>query len=82
MCLAAFRDDSTNISFPGTLLEIVTSCDHVAKHIDDKLKKLTSRRVMTGVRWTMNDQDEINKLRSSLESHKSAMNIAIEMVNM
>ena len=79
-CLAALRDDSERVSFPTSLRETVISCDHVAKEISSALGKLQSSSIAR-IRWTFSVRDHINKLRSSLESHKTCIDIALGMAS-
>lgn len=86
LCLEALRDDSSKISFPESLQQnlvgILRNCDDVTKEMQDLLTKLSQESLRTGVQWSMLARDEMNKLRSRLEAHKSAIDIALEMISM
>jgi hypothetical protein len=82
LCLEALRDDSQKIHFPETLLGIFGSCDRITKQMQELLTKLSSGDVVARLRWTVAARDEMNKLRSSLESHKSALDIALDMASL
>lgn len=81
LCLSALQDDAQKVTFPATLLGVVQSCDQIAGQIMgllDKLKHTKSGRI----RWTLTEREEVNKLRSSLESHKSCIDVALDMASM
>jgi len=81
ICLASLRDDSERVNFPGTILDVVCSCDTIAKEMADVLSKLSTVKTAR-IRWTLGDRDQINKLRSYLESHKSCIDVALDMASL
>jgi hypothetical protein len=81
MCLATLRDDSQTVNFPETLREVVGNCDRIANEMAEVLRKLHTGKAAR-IRWTIGDRDQINKLRSSLESHKSCIDVALDMASL
>jgi hypothetical protein len=86
LCLEALRDDSSKISFPESLQQnlvgVLRNCDDVTKEMQNLLRKLSSESLRRRIQWSMLDRDEMNKLRSRLEAHKSAIDIALDMISM
>lgn len=81
LCLSALQDDAQKVTFPATLLGVVQSCDQIAGQIMSLLAKL--KLMKSGrIRWTLTEREEVNKLRSSLESHKSCIDVALDMASM
>jgi hypothetical protein len=78
--------DPSNESFPETLKKqiagIVTNCSVVVTEIEQTLKKHEDSRLSKAAQWDMSGKDDIAKLRSSLEAHKSALEIALDMVTL
>ena len=81
ICLVFLRDDSQNVTFADGLCETVKSCDQVANEISEILEEL-QRSSLARVQWTIAKRDTINKLRSSLESHKACIDIALDMASL
>ncbi|KIW99460.1 uncharacterized protein Z518_11199 [Rhinocladiella mackenziei CBS 650.93] len=76
---------SDELQYPDSLQHILTevllNCDGVVKDIRALLVKADSDRRMARVRWAINGQTEMNKLRQQLEDHKATLNIALGMAN-
>ena len=81
ICLTTLRDDARELKFPDTLLEVVTSCEKIANEMKAILQRLSISKTAR-LRWTASDRDQINKLRSSLESHKSCVDVALDMASL
>src|SRR5436305_11415795 len=85
LCLEGLRDDSSKIQLPESLQQnlvgVLRNCDDVTKEMQDLLTNLLRESLRTGVQWSMLARDEMNKLRSRLEAHKSAIDIALEMIS-
>lgn len=83
LCLESLRDDARNDILPKEIQQnisaIVRNCDRVAKEIADLLQKLSSANLGRRMQWTLSAREEVDKLRQSLESHKSAIAIALDM---
>lgn len=73
-------------TFPDTLRKqitgIVRNCTDVVVAIEGLLEKYGSEgnKVLTAAKWVTVGHDDMAKLRSSLEAHKSALEIALDMV--
>lgn len=81
ICLASLKDDSETVKFPDTLLDVIHNCDAIAKEITDVLTELSTSKTAR-IRWTLQVRDHIHKLRSSLESHKSCIDVALDMASL
>jgi hypothetical protein len=86
LCLETLRNDSAMIDYPDAfredLLTVLKNCDAVTTEMTTLLDKLASANMMRKVQWTALGKDEMNKLRSSLESHKSALEIGLDMTSL
>lgn len=86
LCLQTLRDDSTTVNFPenarGNLLSVLSNCDTVVKDIASMLLRLQASVSGGRMQWPISGRDEVNRLRSSLESHKSALEIALDMMTL
>ena len=81
LCLNSLRDDAETINFPHTLRDVIQSCDQIAGEMRDLLKELQVAKAGR-LRWTMTEREQVNKLRSSLESHKSCIDVALDMASL
>jgi hypothetical protein len=70
--------------FPDSLKKqitgIVTKCEGVVVQIEQTLAKHGGSRLSKAAQWVMSGKEDMAKLRSSLEAHKSALEIALDMV--
>lgn len=84
--IAADADDPTGNAFPETLkgqiAEIVTNCAGVVEEVQKTLEVHDGDGLTKAARWTMFGKGDMSKLRSSLGAHKSALDIALELVNL
>ncbi|KAJ4214367.1 hypothetical protein NW759_010386 [Fusarium solani] len=84
--LELIKEDASdkNKPFPKTLSQHVTAilgnCNLVVAEIQTCITKYGQDRLKTRVAWAINGQGDINKLRSSLEAHKTALEIALDML--
>jgi hypothetical protein len=78
--------DSTNESFPQTLQKqiagIVTNCTEVVGDIERTLTKHEGGKLNKAAQWVAFGKNDVLRLRSSLEAHKSALEIALDMVTL
>ncbi|PVH69029.1 hypothetical protein DL98DRAFT_186622 [Cadophora sp. DSE1049] len=78
--------DSPNEALPQTLQKqiagIITNCTGVVVDIEETIKKHEGRKVTKAAQWAAFGQKDMEKLRSSLEAHKSALEIALEMLTL
>jgi len=72
--------------FPETLKKqitgIVSNRSGVIIEIEQTLKKHEGTGLKKSAQWASSGKDDMAKLRSSLEAHKSALEIALDMVNL
>jgi cell shape-determining protein MreC len=76
---------STNL--PETLTKqvngILRNCTSVVQSILNILKKHEEgNRVYKAAQWAISGKSDVDKLRTSLEAHKSALEIALDMIQM
>lgn len=86
LCLETLRDDSMKIGYPDAfrdnLLTVLKNCDTVTAEMTALLNELSSANLLRKIQWTALGRDDMNKLRSSLESHKSALEIGLDMTSL
>jgi hypothetical protein len=84
--LADDVNESTNHSIPQTLQKqivgIVTNFTSVVVDIEETLKKHDGGELNKAAKWIASGKNDVAKLQSSLEAHKSALEIALDMVNL
>jgi hypothetical protein len=62
---------------------ILKNCDGVIVEIERSLVKHQTSRLRSGGHWTLGGgKDDMTKFRSNLEAHKSALELALDMVTM
>ena len=78
-----FNDSSTH-SIPQTLQKqitgIVTNCTGVVVDIEKTLVKHGGGRMNKAAKWVASGKNDVAKLQLSLEAHKSALEIALDMM--
>ncbi|KAJ9604482.1 hypothetical protein H2200_011318 [Cladophialophora chaetospira] len=85
MSLSTLEDDEQkrHVTYPPgmsqQIREILLNIDVVTQQINDLLTRLSSGKLGRRIQWAFGEQDEINKLRSSLESNKSALEVALTL---
>jgi transcriptional regulator of heat shock response len=76
--------DSTTQSIPQTLQKqitgIVTNCTEVVVDIEKTLVKHEGGKMHKAAKWVASGKSDVAKLQLSLEAHKSALEIALDMV--
>lgn len=87
MVLELLNEDArSGKGFPVSLVKqisgILTNCGVVLEQIETLLQKYAEGGISPAVKWAIAGQDDMNKLRSSLEAHKSALDIAVDMVSL
>ena len=88
--LAEDVNDSTTLSIPQTLhipqtlqkqiTGIITNCTGVVVDIEKTLVEHGGGRMNKAAKWVASGKSDVAKLRLSLEAHKSALEIALDMV--
>lgn len=61
---------------------ITTSCAGVVVEIEKTLKKHEGGKLNKAAKWVASGKSDVIKLQSSLEAHKSALEIALDMVKL
>ncbi|CAF3626735.1 unnamed protein product [Fusarium graminearum] len=78
------KDDTK--PFPETIQRhvsgIVTNCGSVVVEIQTCITKYGDGNVRSKAAWVLNGQGDMGKLRSSLEAHKSALELALDMLTL
>ncbi|RYC85486.1 hypothetical protein BFJ63_vAg11586 [Fusarium oxysporum f. sp. narcissi] len=78
------KDDTK--PFPPTIQHhvsgIVSNCGSVVLEVETCIKKYGDGRVKSRAAWAINGQGDMEKLRSSLEAHKSALEPALDMISL
>lgn len=88
LCLEMLHNDviNSNFDYPFSLqkklVDIVHNADSVAVEISQMLRKMSSTSIGRKIQWSLMVRSEMDKLKSNLESHKSAIEIALDMVSM
>ncbi len=89
MLLELLADDvngPTNESIPQTLQKkisgIIGNCTKVVEDIQQTLKKHEGGALNKAAKWVASGQSDVSKLQSRLEAHKSALEIALDMVTL
>jgi hypothetical protein len=84
--LAEDVNDSTTQSIPQTLQKqitgIITNCTGVVVDIEKTLVKHGGGRMNKAAKWVASGKSDVAKLQLSLEAHKSALEIALDMVTL
>lgn len=86
LCLETSRDDSMRIDYPDgfreNLLTVLKNCDTVTAEMTALLYKLSSANLLRKVQWTAMGRNDMNRLRSSLESQNSALEVGLHMTSL
>lgn len=78
------KDDTK--PFPETIQRhvsgIVTNCNSAVVEVQACITKYGDGKVRNKAAWVLNGQGDMEKLRSSLEAHKSALELALDMLTL
>jgi hypothetical protein len=84
--LADDVNDSNTKPIPQMLQKqitgIVTNCTGVVVDIEQTLKKHEGGKLNKAAKWVASGKSDVVKLQLSLEAHKSALEIALDMVTL
>lgn len=85
--LELLAEDAKDVNaFPNALRKqiagIVVNCELVLSEIKKVLQKYEDAGVASAAKWAMGGSEDILKLHLSLEAHKSALEIALEMLTL
>ena len=87
LVLELLQDDaSTATTIPNGLQQqvvaIITKCGTVVVDIDALVDEHTKRRRTAGMRWAWDGKDKAAMLRESLETHRAALMLAVETMQL
>jgi hypothetical protein len=57
---------------------IITNTEGIVDQIKTSIDEQSATRISTRIRWVISGREDIERLRSSLEQHKSALNLAVD----
>lgn len=81
--LEILSDDAGDSAFPASLLQqiagIIKNSGVVLEDIEKLLQTFSAFGLRRSMKWAINGRDDMAKLRSTLEAHKSALDIALDM---
>jgi hypothetical protein len=85
--LELISEDAKDIdSFPKPLRKhisgIITNCELVLLEIQRLIEKYDQPGFIKSSKWALTGSEDVAKLQLSLEAHKSALEIALEMVTL
>jgi hypothetical protein len=84
--LELIADDASKNAFPDTLQRqiegIVSNCSQVLEEIGFTLEKYDNLGNRRAAEWALSGSADVTKLRLSLEAHKTALELALDMVQM
>ncbi len=79
-------DAKTASKIPDSLekqvLGIASNCSDVVVQLETTLKKYDGERLKTRVKWTFSGKDDMDKYKSTLAAHKSALDLALELLTL
>jgi hypothetical protein len=88
LCLETLRNDGmvTSHRTPQPLeqrvLLVLVNAGEVIKDMREMLDNLSSDRFGNKMRWAFYGQNDMNKLRNRLESHKASLEIALALLSL
>ncbi|KAF7536814.1 hypothetical protein G7054_g4232 [Neopestalotiopsis clavispora] len=68
-------------SLQTQILSIIHNCGDVSARVEQVLTDLRGSRI-GAIKWVLDRKKEVASLKQSLEAHRSALSLALEMVNM
>jgi hypothetical protein len=85
MCLECLQHDSSSgaFTYPAqiskSLCAVLTNCENVTTEMQQLLDRSSSANFNKRLQWASHGREQMKSLRSSLEAHKSVIEIALEM---
>lgn len=85
VCLEVLENDhKVGNDFFGNELEVplkqvLVNIQLCCSQIDDMITRLKTNRFGRPVKWALQQKDEMNRLRSSLETHKTSLQMALQL---
>ena len=85
--LELIAEDTEDVNvLPETLRKqiagILSNCQIVLVAVQRLVERYSGSGVIRASKWTLAGSEDVTKLRLSLEAHKSALEIALEMVTL
>ena len=83
LCLETLRKDSwaRDVGYPEAmtkhLKEVLMNCEVVMQRISDLLERRPPGSLRRSIIWPLSSRDDVNKYRSSLETYKSTIEVAL-----
>jgi hypothetical protein len=77
-------DESSGLpdSLKAQIRDIIENCQAVLEEIDKLLQAQKTSRIGEASRWATTGKSDLRKLQGSLQAHRSALDIALELLNM
>src|SRR5881398_3188943 len=70
-------------SYPSSLAaqipDILKNCNDVMTQLEKALKKYSGRSAMGSAQWSLVGKQDVDQLRSSLESYKNVLSLTVEL---
>lgn len=89
MVLGILEEESKGFEGPGfrpalvkQVCGILANCGSVLQDIEKALAQFSKGQARNGLKWAVSGRGDIEKMRSYLEVHKSALNIALDMIEL
>lgn len=88
LCLETLKNDAMVVSrrvpqpLEQRVLLVLVNTAAVVKEIREMLDNLSSDRFGNQMKWAIYGQNDMNKLRNRLESHKASLEIALALLNL
>lgn len=83
LCVMQLKDNVTIQKYPEimrqSLRSVLESCRLVVERMQDHLKKVASESFGRRLQWAIKGKGEMDRLRQTLEAHKSSLSITLEM---
>ena len=81
LCLESLKEEGDANHFPQKLREslifIMRNCQDIVDQLGSLLARFASGNIGRRLQWSLTGRDEAERLRNSLEAHKSAIEIAL-----
>jgi hypothetical protein len=72
------KQDALPPNLVAQIAVVLSNCGVVLGQIQASLKKHQGGGLVKGIKWTVSGRDDMEKLRSSLEAHKSALGLTLD----
>ena len=66
-------------SLAAQIPDVLANCNDVMTRLDRILKKYSGRSVMSGAQWSWIGKQDVDQLRSSLETYKNILSLTVEL---